>query len=103
MFSLEAYCRLAKLQIDGLVRSYGRQQLRIYRMAPELGPPELEELSFPEGDCSWAAEWNHFVRAIESGEPFLGALSDVHYVWRRVEDAYAASPAYADLRSRPAA
>ncbi len=43
MFSLEVYCRTAKLQVDGLVRSYGPQTLRIYRMSPELGPPELEE------------------------------------------------------------
>ena len=41
-FSLEAYCRTAKLQVDGLVRSYGTQRLTLYRMKPELGPPEIE-------------------------------------------------------------
>jgi predicted dehydrogenase len=41
MFSLEVYCETAKLHVDGLVRSYGPQTLRIYRMSPELGPPEL--------------------------------------------------------------
>ena len=30
MFSLEIYCRTAKLQVDGLKRSYGPQTLRIY-------------------------------------------------------------------------
>ncbi len=30
LFSLEIYCRTAKLQVDGLVRSYGPQRLRIY-------------------------------------------------------------------------
>ena len=47
MFSLEIYCRTAKLQVDGLARSYGPQRLRIYRMRPELGPPELEEFATP--------------------------------------------------------
>ena len=48
MFSLEVYCRTAKLAVDGLVRSYGPQRLRIYRMGPELGPPALEEIAYPE-------------------------------------------------------
>ncbi len=48
-FSLEIYCRTAKLQVDGLVRSYGPQMLRIYRMKPELGPPDVEEIRYPRG------------------------------------------------------
>ena len=55
MFSLEVYCRTAKLEVDGLVRSYGTQRLRIYRMTPELGPPELEERVYPSEDQSWTA------------------------------------------------
>ncbi len=45
LFSLEIYCRTASSQVDGLVRSYGPQRLRIYRMRPELGPPDLEEVA----------------------------------------------------------
>ena len=48
LFSLEVYCQTAKLQVDGLVRSYGPQWLKIYRMGPELGPPELEERTLRE-------------------------------------------------------
>ncbi len=48
LFSLEMFCRSAKLQVDGLTRSYGPQRLRIYRMRPELGPPDVEELSYAE-------------------------------------------------------
>ncbi len=98
MFSLEAYCRTAKLQVDGLVRSYGTQRLWIYRMKPELGPPELEERSYPDDDLSWGAEWEHFASALESGAPLLGDLEDARYAWARVEDAYAQSPAYASIR-----
>ena len=94
---MEVYCRTAKLQVDGLVRSYGTQKLRIYRMRPELGPPDLEEHSYPDEDQSWTAEWKHLAEAIGSGEPVLGSLQDAHYAWSRVEDAYTDSPEYARL------
>jgi predicted dehydrogenase len=96
-FSLEVYCRTAKLQVDGLVRSYGPQSLRIYRMQPELGPPELEELRFPDNDVSWTAEWEHFAAAIAGEVDLLGSLADARYAWARVEDAYAGGP-YAGMR-----
>jgi predicted dehydrogenase len=101
MFSLEAYCRTAKLQVDGLVRSYGTQTLRIYRMKPSLGPPEVEERSYPMEDQSWSAEWEHFALAVTTGAPLLGDLNDAQYAWSRVEDAYAGSPVYAGMRSAP--
>jgi predicted dehydrogenase len=101
LFSLEIYCRGAKIQVDGLVRSYGPQTLRIYRMAPELGPPQLEEVSFPDIDVSWAAEWENFAAAIHEGAELSGALPDARYAWARVEDAYAAGP-YAAVRERVA-
>lgn len=97
MFSLEIYCRTAKLQVDGLVRSYGPQTLRIYRMKPELGPPELEEVHFPDDDVSWTAEWEHFAAVLAGDVPLLGSLADAQYAWARVEDAYAAGP-YSALR-----
>lgn len=98
-FSLEIYCRTAKLQVDGLVRSYGPQRLRIYRMRPELGPPDLEEIEFPDEDVSWRAEWEHFRGAVTEGTELLGGLGDAHYAWGCVEDAYATGP-YADMRAQ---
>jgi predicted dehydrogenase len=92
MFSLEAYCRRAKLQVDGLVRSYGTQRLRVYRMGAELGPPSIEEVVFDGEDHSWRNEWDHFARVLTSDEKMLGSLEDAHYAWQRVEDAYAAGP-----------
>jgi predicted dehydrogenase len=89
LFSLEIYCRHAKLAVDGLVRSYGAQQLRIYRMGPELGPPDIEEVVYPERDDSWMHEWEHFTDAIVSVEPhpLLGDLSSARYAWRCIEEA----------------
>jgi predicted dehydrogenase len=100
LFSLEIYCRTAKLQVDGLVRSYGPQRLRIYRMSPELGPPEMQEIAYPEQDGSWRAEWEHFAEALaaDDGRPLLGDLSSALYAWTQVERAYAAGP-FAPMRA----
>jgi predicted dehydrogenase len=99
LFSLEIYCRTAKIQVDGLVRSYGSQTLRIYRMSPELGPPDLEEIAYGPEDISWAAEWEHFAEAIEAGDGrrLNGNLEDALYAWTQVEAAYAATD-YAAMR-----
>jgi predicted dehydrogenase len=92
LFSLEIYCRRAKIQVDGLARSYGSQRLRIYRMGPDLGPPVLEDISYAEDDLSWRREWEHFAAAIEAPDstPLLGDLSAARYAWSQIEAAYAA-------------
>lgn len=88
-FSLEIACHDAKLAVDGLVRSYGPQQLRIYKMRPELGPPDLEEVRYLDQDVSWANEWLHFSAAILEGDdrPLLGDLASARYAWSCVEEA----------------
>jgi len=99
LFSVEIYCRRAKLEVEGLVRSYGPQRLRIYRMGPELGPPALEEVAFEDVDRSWQAEWESFAAAIAGDGELLGDLGDAHYAWTCVEQAYARSPAYLGMRA----
>lgn len=98
-FSLEVYCRTAKLQVDGLVRSYGTQRLQIFHMQPELGPPDIESIDYPPDDVSWQEEWSHFAEALMSGGPLLGSLDDAAYAWARVEEAYDSTP-YAAMRAR---
>ncbi|HMD57232.1 MAG TPA: Gfo/Idh/MocA family oxidoreductase [Solirubrobacteraceae bacterium] len=99
LFSLEIYCRAAKIQVDGLVRSYGPQRLRIYRMSPELGPPAVEEVAYPGQDTSWDAEWTSFMAAIDADDEQLvnGGLDDARYAWQQIEAAYASGP-YANTR-----
>lgn len=100
MFSLEVYCERAKLQVDGLVGSYGPQTLRIYRMKPELGPPDLDEIAYDGEDVSWHLEWRNLAAAIDGAPSVSGSLEDALYAWHRVEDAYADSP-YAEMRTAP--
>ena len=90
-FALEIYCRRAKLKVDGLWGSYGRQVLRIYRMRPELGPPDEEVLAYDDTDPSWAAEWQYFRDLASSGnEPRPEDLDSARYALATVEQAYAA-------------
>lgn len=94
LFSLEIFCRHSKLQVDGLGRSYGRQRLTIYRMGPELGPPAVEELVYPDEDGSWRREWEHFMAAVRGAGPgeLLGDLAAARAAWVQVEAAYAGCP-----------
>ena len=98
LFSIEIYCRTAKIQVDGLAGSYGPQRFRIYRMRPELGPPDLEEVFYPAEDHSWRAEWEHFTAAVTGagagadGHALLGDLHAAHYAWTQIEAAYAMAP-----------
>ena len=47
LFDFEIFGKTGKLEIWGLGRSYGTEELRYYRMKPEMGPPETRP-SFPE-------------------------------------------------------
>jgi predicted dehydrogenase len=88
LFSLEVYCRTAKFHVEGLVKSYGPQSLKVFRMKPELGPPDVEELSWPNEDVSWLEEWRHFRAAIADGTPVLGGLEDARFGWETIAKAY---------------
>jgi predicted dehydrogenase len=89
LFSLEVCCRTAKLHVEGLVKSYGSQRLTIYKMKPELGPPDVEVYDYPGDDVSWLEEWRHFRAAIADGTPVLGGLDDARYGWATIDKAYA--------------
>lgn len=86
-FSLEIAAERAKWAVDGLVRSYGAQQLTIHRMRSELGPPDTERVVYPERDESWEREWAHFSDAVVAGDerPLLGDLVSARYAWSCVE------------------
>jgi hypothetical protein len=63
-------------------------------MRPELGPPDLEEVAYPDQDRSWEAEWEHFAAAIAAGDggALLGDLESVRYAWTQIEAAYEQEP-----------
>jgi predicted dehydrogenase len=91
LFSLEIFCRTAKLQVEGLARSYGPQRLTVYAMGPELGPPSVEATEFAPDDESWRREWEELAKAIHAADdrPLSGDLESALYAWRCIEEAYA--------------
>jgi predicted dehydrogenase len=76
LFSFEIYGRDGKLQIDGLGGSYGVERLSLYRMRPEMGPPETTIWEYPGDDLSWRAEFVHLRDCIAHGFAPCGGLDD---------------------------
>lgn len=64
LFSLEIYGRNAKIAVDGLGGSYGLERLALYKMLPEMGPPETVIWEYPRGDTSWQLETGAFITDI---------------------------------------
>ncbi len=87
-FSLELYGRDAKLQVDGLGGSYGTERLTLYKMLPEMGPPETTAWEFPMADDSWAAEMAEFLEDVRLGRPPSAGLADAIAALRVVEEVY---------------
>lgn len=86
LFSLEIYCRNAKLAIDGLGGSYGVERLSHYRMLPEMGPPDTTIYEYPRGDQSWKLEMEEFIETITNGGAVvMGGLEDAYEALKIVE------------------
>lgn len=64
LFSFEIFGRDAKIQIDGLGGSYGVERLTLYKMLPQMGPPETTIWEYPRGDESWVLEIHEFLQDI---------------------------------------
>jgi predicted dehydrogenase len=90
-FRFEVYTRQRKYQWLGLGRSYGPEKLIIYKMKPEMGPPEVEERNYPGDDLSWKKENTNFLRAIEKNQAINGGYEDALNCLKLVEDIYVKS------------
>jgi predicted dehydrogenase len=88
LFSFEIFGQHGKLQIDGLGGSYGVERLTLYRMLPELGPPDTTSWEFPGPDHSWRNEFEHLVACIETGTSPSGSLEDGLANLKIVEELY---------------
>jgi predicted dehydrogenase len=76
LFSFEIFGQTGKLQIDGLGGSYGVERLTLFRMAPEMGPPETTSWEFPFPDTSWELECRDFFAAIAEKRRPTGDIED---------------------------
>lgn len=89
IFSLEIMLKTAKIQIDGLGRSYGKEHLILYKMKPEMGIPEVEEFDFPEEDNSWRLQNEIFFNRIKNKDYSPTDLEDGEYVLKIIKKLYA--------------
>jgi predicted dehydrogenase len=76
LFSFEIFGRDGKLQIDGLGGSYGVEKITLYRMLPQMGPPETTTWEFPFPDRSWEEECLEFFAAIAERRRPVGDIID---------------------------
>ncbi|MGE3839989.1 MAG: Gfo/Idh/MocA family protein [Vicinamibacterales bacterium] len=98
LFSFEIYGRNAKIHVEGLGGSYGTERVALYRMLPEMGPPETTIWEYPRADVSWQLEFNEFLEDVRLDRPPAASLADARAALAVVERVYAMSePATASL------
>lgn len=93
IFDFEIFGRTAKLQIAGLGRSYGVEELRHYQMKPEMGPPDFHSESFPGEDLSWNHEFAAFLSERDGIKTDIGTIEDALRAVEIVYEVYEQSQA----------
>ena len=88
LFSFEIFGKKGKLQIDGLGGSYGVEKLTLFKMLPELGPPETTCWEYPFEDKSWNIEIDNFVESISNCNNSDGSLENALYVLKVINKIY---------------
>lgn len=91
LFSFEICGRQGKLQIDGLGGSYGIERLCLYKMLPEMGPPDTTIWEYPRGDESWKLELREFEEDIRLRRIPVPGLNEAKTALEVVEKIYARS------------
>ncbi len=94
IFVFEIMLEKAKIQINGIGRSYGKETITLYKMKPEMGPPDVEEIDFPEEDVSWKLENDEFFSAIRKKDFSDKKLKEGYYSIKTVFDVYRFSSKY---------
>lgn len=89
LFDFEIFAKQGKIEIWGLGRSYGTEELRVYRMKPEMGPPDVEVQAFPGEDLSWRDEFDSFREEIGGSATELGKPEDGERALTIIHRAYA--------------
>ncbi|MDL2259364.1 Gfo/Idh/MocA family oxidoreductase [Deltaproteobacteria bacterium OttesenSCG-928-K17] len=88
LFSMEIYCRRAKIELSGLGGSYGPEKVTLYQMSPEMGPPETFSWEYPMADNSWAVELEEFYEDIRLRRAPAAGLAEALAVHEVIEKIY---------------
>ena len=85
LFSFEIYGRVGKIHVEGLGGSYGVERVTLYKMLPQMGPPDMQSLEFPQGDESWKVEFREFLRDIREDRAVSPGIRDAVEALKVVE------------------
>ena len=88
LFSLEIYGQNGKLDLSGLGGSYGVEKISLYKMLPEMGPPETTSWEYPMEDNSWEVEMNEFYEDIINDRVPSAGLRDAYEALKIIETIY---------------
>jgi predicted dehydrogenase len=88
LFSMEIYGKHGKLDLSGLGGSYGLEKITLYKMLPEMGPPETISWEYPMGDDSWSVEIEEFFEDIRLNREPAASLADARAALEVVEQIY---------------
>ena len=77
-----------KIEINGLGGSYGTEKVTLYKMLPEMGPPETFSWEFPMLDNSWSVEIDSFIEDIINKKQSTPNLKDAYQVLKVIKEIY---------------
>ncbi|MFH1424486.1 MAG: Gfo/Idh/MocA family oxidoreductase [archaeon] len=97
-FYFHIFGKTGVIEINGLGRSYGPETLTLYKMKPEMGPPDQEVFEFPEADNSWALEFKELLAAIEENREPLANANDALESIKLVHKLYNWSKAHSEAK-----
>lgn len=98
LFSIEIFLERAQVNVDGLGKSYGTETLALYKMKPEMGPPETEVEKFEGEDGSFRAETEDFIGLIGGRRGMCAGTADALASISIVAAAYGKRKAYSKPR-----
>lgn len=88
IFDFEIMLEKAKVYIRGLGKSYGPETLTLYKMKPQMGPPDVEKFDFPPEDRSWNLEIEVFFRRIKNRDTSPSGIFQAKYVLETIDKIY---------------
>ena len=88
MFSLEIFCTLGKLDINGIGGSYGQEQLTLYKMSKRMGMPKQKNWKFKLQDVSWITEINELYDDIIYNRKPKSNLNDAYQTLKIINKIY---------------
>lgn len=87
-FQFDVYTKKRRYTWQGLGRSYGPETLTIYKMKPEMGPPDVEKRDYPPDDFSWLKENKNFIDSMKGEAQANGDIEDALKALYQVSQVY---------------